>query len=111
MSRLSSTVAGPSSTPGRMCEWRSITTARRAQPYRVHWQRGDAHDEGSPRRDLCGRVLCRHHRGEMDGAARHDLSEGPRRFSELEHSCSGISPRTLSEPFRLVEQEEAVIRR
>ena len=25
----------------------------------------------------------------------HDLSEGPRRFSELEHSCSGISPRTF----------------
>ena len=25
----------------------------------------------------------------------HDLSEGPRRFSQLEHSCSGISPRTL----------------
>ena len=24
----------------------------------------------------------------------HDLSEGPRRFSELERSCLGISPRT-----------------
>ena len=35
----------------------------------------------------------------------HDLSEGPRRFSELEHSCSGISPRTLSERLRLLEQE------
>ena len=30
----------------------------------------------------------------------HDLSEGPRRFSELEHSCAGISPRTLSERLR-----------
>jgi DNA-binding HxlR family transcriptional regulator len=27
----------------------------------------------------------------------HDLSEGPRRFKELEHACPGISPRTLSE--------------
>ena len=27
----------------------------------------------------------------------HDLSEGPRRFSELEKACPGISPRTLSE--------------
>src|SRR6185312_7090864 len=25
----------------------------------------------------------------------HDLSEGPRRFSQLEKSCSGISPRML----------------
>ena len=41
----------------------------------------------------------------------HDLSEGPRRFSELEHSCSGISPRTLSERLRLLEQEGFVVRR
>ena len=41
----------------------------------------------------------------------HDLSEGPRRFSELEHSCSGISPRTLSERLRALEQEEIVVRR
>jgi len=41
----------------------------------------------------------------------HDLSEGPRRFSELEHSCSGISPRTLSERLRLLEQEGIVLRR
>src|SRR6185437_8448231 len=27
----------------------------------------------------------------------HDLSEGPRRFKELERACPGISPRTLSE--------------
>ena len=40
----------------------------------------------------------------------HDLSEGPRRFSELEHSCSGISPRTLSERLRLLEQEGIVVR-
>jgi DNA-binding HxlR family transcriptional regulator len=35
----------------------------------------------------------------------HDLSEGPRRFSELEHSCAGISPRTLSERLRALEDE------
>jgi DNA-binding HxlR family transcriptional regulator len=41
----------------------------------------------------------------------HDLSEGPRRFSELEHSCVGISPRTLSERLRALEQEGIVVRR
>ena len=41
----------------------------------------------------------------------HDLSEGPRRFSELEHSCAGISPRTLSERLRALEDEELVVRR
>ena len=40
----------------------------------------------------------------------HDLSEGPRRFSELEHSCSGISPRTLAERLRVLEQEAIVER-
>ncbi len=41
----------------------------------------------------------------------HDLSEGARRFSELEHSCLGISPRTLSERLRALEQEGIVVRR
>ena len=41
----------------------------------------------------------------------HDLSEGLRRFGELEHSCNGISPRTLSERLRALEQEEIVVRR
>src|SRR5437867_2577713 len=40
----------------------------------------------------------------------HDLSEGPRRFSELEHACPGISPRTLSERLRVLEDEEIVVR-
>jgi DNA-binding HxlR family transcriptional regulator len=40
----------------------------------------------------------------------HDLSEGPRRFSELEHSCHGISPRTLSERLRALETEGIVER-
>ena len=41
----------------------------------------------------------------------HDLSEGPRRFTELEHSCAGISPRTLSERLRALEDEGLVERR
>ena len=41
----------------------------------------------------------------------HDLSEGPRRFSELEHSCSGISPRTLAERLRALEHEGILMRR
>src|SRR6201984_2810139 len=41
----------------------------------------------------------------------HDLSEGPRRFSQLEHSCSGISPRPLAERLRALEQEGIVERR
>ena len=41
----------------------------------------------------------------------HDLSEGPRRFTELEHACPGISPRTLSERLHMLEQEGIVVRR
>src|SRR5207237_5761653 len=41
----------------------------------------------------------------------HDLSEGPRRFSQLEKSCSGISPRTLAERLRALEHEGMVERR
>ena len=41
----------------------------------------------------------------------HDLSEGPRRFTELEHSCRGISPRTLSERLRWLEAERILERR
>ena len=41
----------------------------------------------------------------------HDLSEGPRRFSELERSLPGISPRTLSERLRALEHEAVIVRR
>jgi len=41
----------------------------------------------------------------------HDLSEGARRFTELEHSLPRISPRTLSERLRLLEQDGIVVRR
>ena len=40
----------------------------------------------------------------------HDLSEGPRRFSQLEHSCAGITPRTLAERLRALEDEGIVVR-
>ena len=38
----------------------------------------------------------------------HDLSEGPRRFTELERACPGISPRTLSERLHMLEQQGIV---
>ncbi|MGH3024123.1 MAG: winged helix-turn-helix transcriptional regulator [Gaiellaceae bacterium] len=41
----------------------------------------------------------------------HDLSEGPRRFSELERSCPGISPRTLSERLRVLEHDDIIEKR
>ena len=41
----------------------------------------------------------------------HDLSEGPRRFTQLEAACPGISPRTLSERLRALEHDEIVERR
>ena len=41
----------------------------------------------------------------------HDLSEGARRFSQLESACPGISPRTLAERLRVLESEEIVERR
>jgi DNA-binding HxlR family transcriptional regulator len=41
----------------------------------------------------------------------HDLSEGPRRFKELEHACPGISPRTLSERLDMLASEGVVLRR
>jgi DNA-binding HxlR family transcriptional regulator len=40
----------------------------------------------------------------------HDLSEGPRRFSELRLACPGISPRTLSERLHSLEHQEMVVR-
>src|SRR5438128_12329884 len=41
----------------------------------------------------------------------HDLSEGPRRFMQLEHACPGISPRTLSERLDMLESQGVLIRR
>jgi DNA-binding HxlR family transcriptional regulator len=41
----------------------------------------------------------------------HELSEGARRFKEIEHACPGISPRTLSERLDMLEEEGAIVRR
>ena len=38
------------------------------------------------------------------------LSEGPRRFTQIEHACAGISPRTLAERLRSLEAEDVVVR-
>ena len=40
-----------------------------------------------------------------------DLAEGPRRFSELQRSLRGISPRTLSVRLRGLEEEGIIARR
>jgi DNA-binding HxlR family transcriptional regulator len=40
-----------------------------------------------------------------------DLAEGPRRFSQLQRSLAGISPRTLSIRLRALEDEGIVERR
>lgn len=40
----------------------------------------------------------------------YDLAGGPRRFRDLEHSCAGISSRTLAERLRALERE-GVVRR
>ena len=40
----------------------------------------------------------------------HDLSEGPRRFKELESACPGISPRTLSERLDMLEGQGVLVR-
>jgi DNA-binding HxlR family transcriptional regulator len=40
----------------------------------------------------------------------YDLAQGPRRFRDLEHSCAGISSRTLAERLRALERE-GVVRR
>lgn len=40
-----------------------------------------------------------------------DLADGPRRFSELERSLAGISPRTLSQRLRGLELEGVIMRR
>jgi DNA-binding HxlR family transcriptional regulator len=40
-----------------------------------------------------------------------DLAGGPRRFSELERSLAGISPRTLSIRLRSLEEEGIIERR
>ena len=82
-----------------MCEWRSIR-ARRAYPLRFAVMRtmNPVHDA------TCSVAACAEILGaKWTAVLVHDLSEGPRRFTQLEHSCKGISPRTLSERLRALE--------
>ena len=74
---------------------------------------GYTHDApGPPVRDLLGRGLRGDRRREMDGPASSTTSpRAPRRFTQIEHSCAGISPRTLAERLRWLEAEEIVVRR
>jgi DNA-binding HxlR family transcriptional regulator len=68
---------------------------------------GEIHDSGCCSVAACAEILG----AKWTAVLVHDLSEGPRRFTELEHSCSGISPRTLSERLRALENEGIVVRR
>ena len=53
----------------------------------------------------------RDRRLEVDGPDRARPLRGPARFTELEHACARISPRTLAERLRWLEAEEIVVRR
>jgi DNA-binding HxlR family transcriptional regulator len=66
----------------------------------------ETHDAGSCSVAACAEILG----AKWTALLVHDLSEGARRFTELEHSCPGISPRTLAERLRTLEQEEIVER-
>jgi DNA-binding HxlR family transcriptional regulator len=68
---------------------------------------GEVHDSGCCSVAACAEILG----AKWTAVLVHDLSEGARRFTELEHSCRGISPRTLSERLRALEQEGIVVRR
>ena len=68
---------------------------------------GQVHDSSCCSVAACAEILG----AKWTAVLVHDLSEGARRFGELEHSCRGISPRTLSERLRALEQEGIVVRR
>src|SRR5580765_7318755 len=67
----------------------------------------DVHDHRSCSVAACAEIIG----AKWTALLVHDLSEGARRFSELEHACPGISPRTLSERLRWLEEEGVVDRR
>ena len=94
---------------------RKIPSAGRSRrPTRLHsLQNERAADEGGARRHV---LLPWRRRPDLIGSKWtalivHDLSEGPRRFTELEHACPGISPRTLSERLHMLEQQGIASRR
>jgi len=62
---------------------------------------GDVHESGSCSVAACAEIIG----SKWTALLVHDLSEGPRRFTELEHSCTGISPRTLR--YKLAKLREA----
>ena len=68
---------------------------------------GEVHERSSCSVAACAEIIG----SKWTALLVHDLSEGPRRFSELEHSCAGISPRTLSERLRWLEENDLVVRR
>jgi DNA-binding HxlR family transcriptional regulator len=68
---------------------------------------GQVHDSSCCSVAACAEILG----AKWTAVLVHDLSEGARRFGELERSCRGISPRTLSERLRALEQEGIVVRR
>src|SRR3954469_16862968 len=61
----------------------------------------DVHDNHSCSVAACAEIIG----AKWTALLVHDLSEGARRFTELEHSCPGISPRTLAERLRALEQD------
>jgi DNA-binding HxlR family transcriptional regulator len=67
---------------------------------------GEVHDRESCSVAACAEILGT----KWTALIVHELSEGARRFSEIEHSCAGISPRTLSERLRALEQEGIIER-
>ncbi len=67
---------------------------------------GEIHESGCCSVAACAEIIG----AKWTALLVHDLSEGPRRFSQLEHSCAGISPRTLSERLRALEDEGIVQR-
>jgi DNA-binding HxlR family transcriptional regulator len=67
---------------------------------------GEVHDRGSCSVAACAEILGT----KWTALIVHELSEGARRFSEIEHACAGISPRTLSERLRALEQEGIIDR-
>ena len=66
----------------------------------------DVHTTTSCSVAACAEVIT----GKWTALIVHDLSEGPRRFGALEHSCPGISPQTLSDRLRALEADGIVLR-
>lgn len=65
----------------------------------------DVHDRTCPVA-LCAQIIG----SKWTALLVHDMSEGPRRFSELRRACPGISPRTLSERLKELETDGIVTR-